>query len=219
MNDLRWIADSYMQLQKTRIAMENRLRALAQEKDENPMPEEIKNAYNQMLEAEKNIQNYMKVEIKDHPAWEWLQQVKGVSHTLACKLLSMLDIRIAKHPSSFWKFCGLGVTNGERDKLVKGETAPYSKRAKTTMYLIGSSFLKCNSPYRKFYDEAKEKYQKEKPDWTKGHIHNAAMRKMEKIFLVCLWDIWRVAEGLPKDNPYVVAKLGHEKRYNPDKFI
>lgn len=43
-----------------------------------------------------------------NPVWPaWLSTVKGVGPTLACKILGRLDIREAKHISSFWKYSGL----------------------------------------------------------------------------------------------------------------
>lgn len=221
-NPLRWLADSYMQVQRVRLAMENRLRAYAQGFD--PGDVQVQHAttiavIENLEQAEKLLAKDMNKAVKDHPAWPWLGQVRGVSGILGCKLLGLLDVHKARHVSGFWKFCGLAVVNGERDRLVKGEKAPYSKRAKVVLYLIASSFLRSNSPFRRVYDDARVYYEATRPDWTAGRQHNAAMRKMEKVFLQCLWVVWREAEGLPVSKPYAHDKLAHEQLYKPEDFI
>lgn len=64
--------------------------------------------------------------------------------------------------------------------------------------------------------EAK-KQGKQKP-WTDNHVHMAALRKMEKIFLAHLWEQWRIAEGLPTRREYVFDCLGHTSRYEAKDF-
>ncbi|KKL79457.1 hypothetical protein LCGC14_2014620, partial [marine sediment metagenome] len=48
----------------------------------------------------------------------------------------------------------------------------------------------------------------------KGHVNAMALREMIKDWLLCLWLVWRKAEGLPMTEPYKVARLGH-KPVNP----
>lgn len=50
---------------------------------------------------------------------------------------------------------------------------------------------------------------------SEGHVHNQAMRKMIKLFLACLWLVWREAEGLPLTKPYALDKLGHDSYIDP----
>lgn len=220
-NPLRWVADSYDQVQRVRMAMDNRLRAYAQGRDDSELKLQGPAAVvaENLAATEKQLAKMMNELVKTHPAWPWLSQVRGVSGVLGCKLLGLLDINQARHISSFWKFCGLAVVNGERDRLQKGEKAPYSKRAKVVCYLIATSFLRSNSPFRKVYDDARVYYAANRPDWTPGHQHNAAMRKMEKVFLACLWLAWREALGLPTELPYAHERMGHEQMYRPEDFI
>jgi len=104
------------------------------------------------------------------------------------------------------------------DRPLAGWCLPYNKRLKTTCYLVASSFLKCGSPYRNIYDEARQYYAANRPDWSKLHQHRAAMRKCIKIFLCHLWLRWRMIEGLPISEPYVHNILGHAKLYTPEEF-
>lgn len=111
-----------------------------------------------------------------------------------------------------------GISVGERERPVKGERLHYSIRLKTTLYLIAQSMMRSRSPYRFFYDSAKTHYATSRPGWTKGHIHFAAMRKMQKIFLSHLWLRWRQVEGLPTRSLWVEEHLQHTTIYPPEQF-
>ena len=51
-----------------------------------------------------------------------------------------------------------------------------------------------------------------------GHLRQMAMREMAKDFTLCLWLVWREAEGLPVTEPYKVVKLGH-RPIDPWKMV
>lgn len=52
-----------------------------------------------------------------------------------------------------------------------------------------------------------------------GHVHNYAVRKMVKLFLACLWLVWRDMEGLPVTCPYPIDILGHSGIIEPWEMI
>lgn len=220
--ELRFLADTYMQAQKFRISCENRARSLEQGVDvaEEAQQEFISVLAERFKGIEEEIFDRMAQSVKTHPAWPWLSAVKGIGPTLAVKILGMIpDISGFDTMSSLWRYSGLSVTpDGKAERPVKGEKLHYNKRLKTTMYLVAGSFLKSNSPFRRIYDEARAYYAQMRPDWTDGHRHLAAMRKMEKVFLGCLYIYWREALGLPVRDPYPVEKLGHTTVYRPEEF-
>jgi hypothetical protein len=156
--------------------------------------------------------------VKDIPIIQHLTALRGVGVMLAAKVVSMIDIHECDTVSSLWRFAGYAVINGQRERPRKGEKLHYNARLKTAVYLISSSFLKCSSPYRQVYDSAREYYNANRPDWTKAHCHNAAMRKMSKVFLAHLWLEWRKLEGLPTRSLYVEERLGHEHIIAPQEF-
>jgi len=88
---------------------------------------------------------------------------------------------------------------------------PYDAYAKSMMYNVAVSFMKCGGPYEEIYRKARAYYEVERPGWDKGRKHAAALRKAEKLFLSHLWEVWRTALGLSVGEPYVVAELGHQK--------
>lgn len=120
-------------------------------------------------------------------------------------------VRVTPDPKSDWTLQQL------RDRPVADFLLCYNKRIKTTLYLVGSSFMKCGSPYRAIYDKAKIHYETT-TDWKKGHIHRAATRKMIKIFLSHLWERWRILEGLQTRRAYVLEQMGHTMEYRPEEF-
>lgn len=52
-----------------------------------------------------------------------------------------------------------------------------------------------------------------------GHLDAMAVRKMIKLFLACLWLVWREAEGLPITKPYSIEKLGHSSFIDPWEMV
>jgi len=136
-------------------------------------------------------------------------KIKAPKHGI--QYIDKQRVRVTPEPEPGWKLQEL------RDRPVEKFLLCYNKRLKTTLYLVAGSFMKCGSPYRAIYDKAKVHYETT-TDWTKGHIHRAATRKMIKIFLSHLWERWRILEGLPTRRAYVLEQLGHTMEYKPDEF-
>lgn len=168
--------------------------------------------------------------LPDFEIWnEFLKDVKGVGRAMAGIIISEIDISRAKYASSLWKYAGLDVASDgqgrskRKEHLVvveyknaKGDMATrnsitYNPLLKTKLVgVLAGSFLRSDSPYRKFYDDYKLRLQNtpahdEKSD---GHRHNMAMRYMIKIFLIDLYTAWRKLEGLPVFPSYAESKLG-----------
>lgn len=216
---IRDLSELYNQRQSTqrqRIRLSNQLSAI--ERGDSPANPELPTLFMARFEAiEKEVDGFIAQAIAEHPAWPWLKGVKGIGPALAGRLLAPIDIQRATSVSALWKYAGQGVTaEGERDKPTKGEKLPYNADLKATCYLIGTSFLRSASPYRRFYDSKKAYYQANRPDWTKGRIDMAAKRFMVKMFLSHLWTEWRTVEGLPVTLPYAQAHLGHTDYVAPE---
>ena len=69
--------------------------------------------YANAWEQEREMGAQMQSLISRHPAWSWLQGVRGIGSVLAARLLSRLDITRAPSPASFWAYCGLGTVAAE----------------------------------------------------------------------------------------------------------
>ena len=64
-----------------------------------------------------------------------------------------------------------------------------------------------------------KKLREEPPEviWL-GHLDMMALRKMIKLFLACLWLVWREAEGLPTRSPYAMERKGHTTMISPGEM-
>lgn len=117
--------------------------------------------------------------------------------------------------SKLWQYSGFGKPGQKR---VHGEKGNWNPRMRTHMWKVIKQMLMAkNQFYRGHYDEAKMKYlmredikemHKGKKGY-KGHVDAMAKRKVAKLFLAHLWEMWRRAEGLEIRTPYVVEKYGH----------
>ncbi|MGD2135267.1 MAG: hypothetical protein PVF27_03860 [Gemmatimonadales bacterium] len=90
-----------------------------------------------------------------------------------------------------------------RDRKERGRPLRYNERLKTALYQTAVSFVRSRSPYRAIYDAARERYEEREAlrpvseRWSVAHCHQAALRRMIKVFLLHLYLVWREAEGLP----------------------
>jgi hypothetical protein len=63
--------------------------------------------YRRQWNEERDLLRVLAARIARHPAWPWLERVRGVGPSLAARLLARLDVERAPTPSSFWSYCGL----------------------------------------------------------------------------------------------------------------
>lgn len=209
------------QIQKARIQFGNRLDALEREADDaadSKQAQIVERWLIRFTELEGELDRDIAREVRNYSFFEQMNALKGIGPLLAAKLIALIDIERADTVSALWRYAGYAVINGERERPVKGETLHYNKRLKTTLYLVGTSFLRANSPYRRVYDSARQHYDETRPEWTPLHRHRAAQRKMVKQFLAHLWERWRKVEGLPTRALYVQEYLGHDHISRPEDF-
>jgi hypothetical protein len=101
--------------------------------------------------------------------------------------------------------------SGKAQKPTKGEKLPYNAWLRTKLVgVLGPVLLKVGSPWRKFYDDYKQRLISKQWGMSDGHRHNAAIRYMIKMLLAEIWGEWRAHEGLPGRVPYAEEYLGHK---------
>lgn len=161
---LRWLTDVYTQVQRLRIANFNRVFAAKEGLDTNEPDPFVAGLVGKLEGLEGDVFREMKQIVKLHPAWPWLEQVRGMGPTLSTKILGLIgDISTFDTVSKLWAFAGYGLRVNEdgvpeRQRPVKGQKLDYNRRLKTAVYLAGDSFIKSRSPYRDLYDAAKRRY-------------------------------------------------------------
>src|SRR4030043_1509887 len=207
-------------IQKSRVAFGNRINAVEGGRD--TADEQTMNIFNswneRFTDMEAQLDSDISDLIEDVPIIDALVSIKGMGKIRAAKLVSAIEINQADTVSALWRYAGYGVIDGEREKPVKGEKLHYNAELKKNLYLVGTSFMRCGSPYREIYDAAREYYDAKHPEWTKEHAHNAALRKMIKLFLAHFWEHWRSLEGLSIRDAYVLDQLGHNHKRSRFEF-
>jgi hypothetical protein len=206
------------QLQKLRIAEGNR--AGASEKLGEPGRQALHEGYEKRLQAlEDDITEGVRAEMREHPAWPWLKDIRGVAETSAALVVGYIDIEKCPTVSSLWRYAGYGVVDGRRERPTKGEKLHYNARLKTMVWRLTDLQIKTRGPFRKAYDDAKHRYltthgpdsgykdpypgKNEGKPWTLAHCELAARRAASKLFLSMLWQVWREAEGLTTQGPWI----------------
>jgi len=134
--DLRWIAAAFETAQAQRLRTGEQIRALvgrtnghgaagngAHDIDAlvariragaSPEPlSALGDEYRRQWSEERELMRVMSERIAKHPAWPWLERVRGIGPSLAARLLARLDIDRAPTPSSFWSYCGLATVAAE----------------------------------------------------------------------------------------------------------
>ena len=105
----RHLADSYEQVQKVRVALGNRARAIEDGDDEHGIMFAKKMA-DDLKKKEEEIFQFMKDRAEGTEVYnKFLSKIKGMGPTLSTKLQAWLEPEKAPKPSSFVKYAGLGV--------------------------------------------------------------------------------------------------------------
>jgi len=113
--------------------------------------------------------------------------------------------------SKWWAFMGRHTVDGVMPKRKAGTVSNWSTKGRTLGFHIGDQFnrQKDDHPYKAFMLERKKKHAKNHPDWSKGHIHNAAKNEAVKLFLAHFWTVAREIDGLEVTEPYAGCIMGH----------
>jgi len=232
-NSIKILTRTYFDYQRERISLDGRLgqkkngemKRKAPERDVLMLTEILKRREDVFAQEElilhgsKDDREYcLATLVHKHPLWDsFLLHVKGCGEAIAAVIISEFDINKAPTVSNLWSFAGLAPG---KDRKKKGEKCPFNQFLRAKLCgVLGSSFLKCNSPYREYYDNMKHRL--ESQDWgmpakkpsdkehpKRWHQHKAANRYMIKMFLRDLYVAWRTLEGLPMRDPYSVEYLG-----------
>ena len=108
-----YLIDRYYQIQKHRMAMGSQIRALKKTKKKTTL---LLGYQYKLEDIEKDIKKNLQKDVQTHVMWDWLNSVKGIGPIIAAALVSTIDIKIAKHASSLWKYAGLDVASDGRGR-------------------------------------------------------------------------------------------------------
>lgn len=175
------LADVLDDLEKVRIANENRVRQLTRTEEDsdgeergfgltldNPMVKKLVTSVESLAQAEKDATANLQKAMKAHPLGPWVKSQAGVGEKQAARLLATIgdpfwnDLHDRPRTvSELWAFCGYAVHDGHAQARRRGERSNWSADAKMRTYLIAVSCVKQSaekSKYRRVYDEGRAKY-------------------------------------------------------------
>ena len=112
---------------------------------------------------------------------------------------------------------GRNIIDGSMPKRKKGVQVNWSTKGRTLGFMISDQFNRQTNKteYGKFLLDRKKKHQKNHPDWSKGHVLNAAKNETVKLFLAHFWHVARTIDGKPVSEPYAGAIMGHTNIIKP----
>lgn len=180
-------AETLTDLEKTRIALDNRVRSL----EALGVTEEGQAKMGALAEAVQKIElqtiNELERTMKKHSLGNWIAGQKGLGFKQTSRLLAVLG-SMDRFPtvSKLWAYCGMHVVDGKAPRHTKGQQSNWNEQARMRIRLISESCIKCRtSPYRPVYDAGRLKYAD--LEITDGHKHNRALRLVSKAILKDLW--------------------------------
>lgn len=217
---LRFYTRTLYDIQRLRISAGNQRDALERMGvSESELDWIRENVHHSLDRLESTIERRCKVYLDKMPIWtEYLKQIKGVGPRLASSLVSII-VTPKRFPNTakLWKYAGLGKNDdGSLQRRKAGQQDNWSADLKMTIYKFEDAIIKTKGGYRNLYDQFKAREvelneQRPKADkLSKGHVNQRARRRVGKLFLAHLLEVWRTQEGLPVRKPYPIQYLGHE---------
>lgn len=243
-NEVRFLVDSYYQMQENRIRSDGQIRAL----ETTAEPHRVLDWLSINAETlENQIRKALDYYSNDHPVGKWSRSVCGIGPVIAAGLLAHIDIKRAPTVGHIWSFAGLNPNK----KWLKGEKRPWNASLKTLCWKIGESFVKVSGNPKAYYghiyverkareiafndagkyaDQARQaleekKYSKETEAYKAyiqnklppGRIQSRAKRYAVKLFLAHWHEVaYRNEFHTDPPIPYPIAILGHDQsHYKP----
>lgn len=223
LTELTLLTRQYSDIQRSRIAMGNRISAYNRLGYAVPQAIEILEEYKAL---EKDTLKRVAKMLKLEPIYtSYLSKIKGVGPATSGVIISEIgDIGRFESISALWAYCGLDVRDGKAPKRTKGVKSNWNaKLRKTVIGILVPVFVrqkgKADCFGRTYYEQCKAFYvQRDTDKITKLHIENRARRKVGKVFLSCLWVAWRRIKELPITEPYCADKLMHTHIIAPEAW-
>lgn len=180
---LAMTAESVDDLERTRIAGENRLRQLTrvgEDKDggergfgltlEHPAVQRQAEIVAQLQATEHTAVLALQKAMRAHPLGPWVKAQRGIGEKQAARLLACIGDpywnTLHDRPrtvSELWAYCGYDVRGGQGPRRRKGQLANWSQDARMRARMIAESIVKAGGPYREVYDTRKAA--------TEGRVH------------------------------------------------
>lgn len=168
------LADALDDIERTRIANENRLRSLLEVKHiaaTDAAAISLAAIVDDLGRLEKRSIKDLERAVAQHPLGPWVKRQKGVGFKQAGRLLAAIgdplrywiedpetgeETEHERTVSKLWAYCGLHVVDGRRPRRQRGIRSNWSSTAKMRAVLVAKSCIyQRESPYRPVYDAAR----------------------------------------------------------------
>lgn len=169
-------ADVLDDLEKVRIANQNRLRQLTRTEEDSdgeergfgltldhPDVARLAAMVDALAKAEHQAELNLNRLMRAHPLGPWIRQARGVGEKQGARLLAAIgdpywnDLHDRpRQVSELWSYCGYG--DAAKQVRRKGQQVNWSPDAKMRAHLVAVSIVKAGGPYREVYDRAREKH-------------------------------------------------------------
>lgn len=167
---LRFQAELLDDIERIRIANENRLRQLTRSEadsdeelrglglpESHPSVLQLAEIVRGTGELEKLAVKSLTTELKLHPLYPWIKAQRGIGDKQGARLLASVGDPYwhtaedrPRLVSELWQYAGHG--DPARSRRKRGQTVSYSPDAKMRLYLVSLSCMKSGGPWREVYD-------------------------------------------------------------------
>lgn len=180
--ELMFLAETLDDFERTRIALDNRIRAWNDKKE---ILLSLMSMAENIAKLEHEAERELRKVMRSHPLGGFVKRTVGLGDKQVARLLAAIgDPAERVMVSQLWQFCGHG--DPERSRRKRGEQCSYSPTAKMRVRMIAESCMKqMHSPYRAVYDRERAKW--EDRETSDLHKHNHALRVVGKEILRDLW--------------------------------
>jgi len=244
--EVRFLVDTYYQMQERRKTSANQTRALSESDEPIALVD-----YFAGLDSysEKKIRQMLQAYAEGRRDASWAMSIRGVGPIISAGLAAHVDISKAPTVGHIWRFAGLDPTL----EWAKGQKRPFNAKLKVLCWKIGESFVKVQNRdddiYGKIYasrkqmeierneaglfaDQASAKLEKAKigksteayKAYSKGklppaHIHSRAKRYAVKLFLAHYHHVaYEIEYGEAPPKPYVLTQPNHTHYMAPPNW-
>lgn len=163
-------------VERVRIATENRRRALTHPDQNINLPEDhpaVKAAEGMAValgEVEKTATLVLQRAMRETPLAAWAKAQIGLGEKQLGRLLAVIGHPVWRYDNDaeewrprsiaqLWSYCGYAVVGGVAPSRKRGEQSRWNDQARMRCFLIAESCMKqMESPYRVIYDEGRAKY-------------------------------------------------------------
>lgn len=163
---LSYLVDVLLSIGKMRGGAQGRLSHLQRQGREDRYSEGV---LNDLAALEGSLTKLLREEMKQHPTWPWLEQVKGAGLESSAKVVGLIEgvtfkstgrsgIAAFDTMSRLRRFAGLAPVDGKSEGKVKGEKLHYSSELRAMLWRLAETLIQARGKFYDYYIDRKDQY-------------------------------------------------------------